>query len=644
VYAVTVSKQELCIYVTKSEHIVRMSMVPFSAGEIFWLRTLLYRTPSYSFVDLRTVDGVIYTSFQAAAAQRKFAEDLAIAKETFHECLIYSTPHELRVLFVNMTIHGFPTVHLYELDAYREAMSQDFFAQDSRHRGSADNKLLLALARCLKQQGNKTLDEFGLPMPQAQDTELQIERLNYRAEEQARHAASLVAAHPLTEEMQQLFDDIVTAERTGETFSAIIQGVAGTGKSTFVKYVMAYFRSLGHVAKGCASTGLAAAVYDDFSTAHSLFAIPVMEDEEAYDQENDFRCRLHLPKYAERMEVLEAMKLLCWDEISSQHMRDVNAVRDAMNRFLGKISLWVGDGMQTSPVIKGGHKSAICASSIYCSSFRQEVKFYRFTKILRLENVQEDPQQASYARMLKAVSTNTITDSDDDDDEEASPPFNIIDDEHRADGLLRIYIPNLRPLFTKEAVVSFAFPYGFDLPNMHKSCILATTNEQVEAWNAEVQQLNPQPTWTLLSRDSFGLCDDPHGFIQRMVTPEVMHQYTDPSTAPPHELQLKVDDVCILMRAVSKADKLATNTRVRVCRISNNIVRVCTLGTETPRYANLCRFVFSLKLPYGKSYEMTRRQFPLRLAYSLTINRSQGKFLLLIFSNLICSQTFPLFL
>ena len=60
--------------------------------------------------------------------------------------------------------------------------------------------------------------------------------------------------------------------------------------------LMACIRSLEYIAKGCASTGLAAAVYDDFNTAHKLFCIPVYEDEEEYDQEGDFQCRLYLAK------------------------------------------------------------------------------------------------------------------------------------------------------------------------------------------------------------------------------------------------------------------------------------------------------------------------------------------------------------
>jgi ATP-dependent DNA helicase PIF1 len=142
-----------------------------------------------------------------------------------------------------------------------------------------------------------------------------------------------------------------------------------------------------------------------------------------------------------------------------------------------------------------------------------------------------------------------------------------------------------------------------------------------------VQKLNNNPTFTLLSKDIFDETDDPHAYLKAMVTEDVMNKYDDPGASPPHELHQKLHDICILMRAVSKADKLATNTRVRITGLSENIVRVSTLDLDVAvrRTASLPRFVFKIKLPYGKSYYITRRQFPLRLAYSLSMNRSQGQ-------------------
>jgi hypothetical protein len=600
-----------------------MGMLPISAGEIYWLRLLLYKLPAYSYLELRTVGDITCPSFQQAAILRNLIDDIAVAREMFLECLIHSTPHELRVLFAlftNMTLQGFPTMAIYMDDVLHRAMQDDFVNQQHQTESMATNKLLLQLAKLFKSQSNKLLSDYGFPEPQDQDTELQMKRVSYGPDDQLKLASLLLISNPLTGEMKKLFDDICRAIESKERFVGILQGIAGSGKSTFVKYLMAHIRSKGHIAKGCASTGLAASVYDDFVTAHSLFKIPVIDDEEEFDQESDFKCTLDNVINAERAEVIHNMTFCAWDECSSQHMRDIRAAIAAVNNFEGKVLLLIGDALQITPVVKGGSKSAICASSIYCSELMQQAKYYQFTKILRLQNIEGDPSQAKYAQLIRCISTNTLPDSD----TITVPPFQVGCDYGEIEGVLKLYIPDLQPLFHSVDAVNFCYPGGFDTNIMHESCILAATNKQVDNWNAEVQELNPQPVWNLMSQDSIDTCDDPNNFIAKMVTQEVLNQYEDPSASPPHELKLKINDICILMRAVSKPDKLATNTRVRIFGISTNIVRVSTLQT-TPMYANLPRFVFKLKMPYGKSFEVNRRQFPLRLAYSLSINRSQGQ-------------------
>ena len=38
--------------------------------------------------------------------------------------------------------------------------------------------------------------------------------------------------------------------------------------------------------------------------------------------------------------------------------------------------------------------------------------------------------------------------------------------------------------------VSWLYPQGFDLFNMHRTCILAATNNQVKDWNTIIRKLN----------------------------------------------------------------------------------------------------------------------------------------------------------
>jgi ATP-dependent exoDNAse (exonuclease V) alpha subunit len=425
----------------------------------------------------------------------------------------------------------------------------------------------------------------------------------------------------MTDEMLNLFNKLKAALANDDPKApgciVILQGRAGAGKSTFAKYIAAYCRSLGMICKGCASTGLAASVYDDFTTAHALFGIPVIEDSEEYDQETDVECKLNLPAYKERKDLLDHTKLIIWDEISSQHMKDVNAVFRAMDNFKRKVVLFIGDGLQITPVIPGGNKSQICAASIYCSPQMESAIKCNFSKNLRLQRGDFDPEQVRYIELLDAVSTNRIPNN--------NPNIACRHDPEDHSGLKYLAIKGLKRVTNEEAVLQFAFPNGFDTYSMHTSCILATTNERVDYWNEQVQQLNSEYEPSILkSNDKFHEVDDPFDFVKNMVTPDVLHRFNDSGSCPPHELKLKIGDICILMRAVNKEQKFATNTRVRIVHITMNTVKISALGIN-PKTCVLPRFMFKIKLPYGKSFEMTRMQFPLRLAYAMSINRSQGQ-------------------
>jgi hypothetical protein len=110
-----------------------------------------------------------------------------------------------------------------------------------------------------------------------------------------------------------------------------------------------------------------------------------------------------------------------------------------------------------------------------------------------------------------------------------------------------------------------------------------------------------------------------------MLTTNVLNQMNHTSV-PPHILELKVNDICLITRNLSKRYGLANNTRVRILEISpmKSVIRVQTLGTNA-RAAIIPRIRFKFRLPFGQSFEMTRVQFPLRLAYCMTYNKSQGQ-------------------
>ena len=167
------------------------------------------------------------------------------------------------------------------------------------------------------------------------------------------------------------------------------------------------------------------------------------------------------------------------------------------------------------------------------------------------------------------------------------------------------------------------YPNKYVMNVMVNKCILASTNEVVDIWNTVVQQLNSQEQFHELNSNDY-LCDvdDPHGYLARCLSETVLNRF-NANGVPRHVLHLKVNDICIVTRALKTSD-LATNTRVKILSISSRIIKARTLD-DNPRNLIIPRICFKFKLDYDESYPMMRCRFPLCLAYCMTYNKSQAR-------------------
>ena len=76
-----------------------------------------------------------------------------------------------------------------------------------------------------------------------------------------------------------------------------------------------------------------------------------------------------------------------------------------------------------------------------------------------------------------------------------------------------------------------------------------------------------------------------------MLTVDVLNNFNN-NGVPPHNLKLKIGDICIVMRNLARKEGLTNNTRVQITKISKFCIRVQTLSAEPKVFL----------MPFGRSF------------------------------------------
>lgn len=212
------------------------------------------------------------------------------------------------------------------------------------------------------------------------------------------------------EEMQKALQIIQFTRR-----SLFLTGKAGTGKSTFMRHIAATIKKK-HII--LAPTGIAA-INAGGSTLHSFFKLPfhpLLPTDKRYSARN---IRDTLKYNGEKTKLLREVELIIIDEISMVRADIIDFIdkvlriynRNMREPFGGKQLLLVGDIYQLEPVIKEDERQLL--RPFYPSCFFFDAHVFREMQLIAVELKKVYRQRdAQFISLLDHIRTSQVSDTD----------------------------------------------------------------------------------------------------------------------------------------------------------------------------------------------------------------------------------------
>ncbi|XP_068340932.1 uncharacterized protein [Pyrus communis] len=582
----------------RNKVIGRIYAVSPAEGEKFYLRILLNHVKGpTSFTNLRTVNGVLHPTFKQAAEQRGLLE----RDDSIRQCLLEASTIQmssaLRRLFVTILVYCAPIGVRGLWDEFCPFMMEDYVSMTNITPTLATNILLREL-NILLVQFNKSINEFDLPqMTRGNESSSGMtgcieDEISICIPQQ-----DLDAIERLNDDQKSAFNIIMGAVQRSDNATLFVDGPGGTGKTYLYRALLASLRRLGHIVLATASSGIAATILPGGRTTHSKFKIPLSLDASSM---------CSIGKQSDLAKLIQKAKAIIWDEATMTHRHAFEALdrtfRDLTDidlPFGGKIMIFGGDFRQVLPVIRKGTKSELIQASVVKASFWSQVK------ILKLKQNMRSINDCEFSEFLLRVG-----DGNEDvimDDMVKLPECMVIpwESEHSINQLIAKIFPDLEDHIN-------------DATYMVERAVVTPTNEDVDILNEKIINMFPGLEETMYSFDSVE--DDARNLYQ----PEFLNSISL-GGLPPHKLTLKRGAPIMLLRNIDPKLGLCNGTRL-LCRgyYRNLIDAEILTGQFAGSRVFLPRIPLKSTDTAGLPFELTRKQFPVKLSFSITINKSQG--------------------
>ena len=326
-------------------------------------------------------------------------------------------------------------------------------------------------------------------------------------------------------------------------------------------------------------------------TIHSLFKLPVpILDTNV----------CNISPVSKEAQKLREIDLIILDEASMIPTHALHAIdrllRDITNNdvlFGGKVFLLGGDFRQVLPVVPRGSRAMILDTCLKRFHHWTNIKKFHLTQNMRAGVGEQD-----FSRWLLKLGNGELKSCENQEDQVEIP-----DQCAAAEGRI------VQEVFKE-----------LDEESIASSVILSPKNEDTMTINDEVLDMLPGEHAIYYSADSVITEDEDE---QEHYPVEFLNSLT-PSGMPPHTLRLKRGAIIMLLRNIDIRQGLCNGTRLIVRNLHRNSIDAEVLLSQSKTRILIPRIKLAPSDP-GLPFVLQRIQFPIRLCYSMTINKSQGQ-------------------
>ncbi|XP_073121078.1 uncharacterized protein [Henckelia pumila] len=572
-------------------------------GERYYLRLLLLhvRGPK-SYCDLLTIGEKLCFTFKEAAQLRGLLESDKSNFECLNEASSFHMPIALRRLFATILVHCEPFDVRNLWDMFYVHLSEDFQNNMMLENDQVLFETLQSIRYFLESMG-KTSDAYDLPrLPNSSAKSMPPDCREITDELSISISPDDLVAHLQLNDNQRLaYNMIIESLETRNGAVFFINGPGGTGKTFLYRSLLATIRSQGLIALATATSGVAASILPGGRTAHSRFKIPIDLHANSY---------CSISKQSGLAQLLRRAAVIIWDEAPMCKRFAIEAVDRTLqdlvgnkNPFGGKVVVLGGDFMQILPVIPKATMHQTIDSCLIKSHL------YRCMKIVVLSENMRARSDPLFCEFLLRVGKG-IEQTDDNGNiklpAEMLIKFSDNDTEESERKLLDYVYEDLGNNYQSPTY-------------MTERTILSTKNVHVDKLNDDIVSLFPGNSRVYLSFDE--AIDD----TQNSYPSEFLNSLA-PNGLPPHRLVLKKHCPVMLLRNLDPSDGLCNGTRMICKDFTDNVIHAeIAVGHHTGKKVLIPRIPLSPAENEGYPFRFKRKQFPIKLCFAMTINKSQGQ-------------------